>query len=48
MASPEPFTYTAAGVDNDAGDEVVERIKPAVKHMNCVPVCDAEQAVSIA
>jgi phosphoribosylformylglycinamidine cyclo-ligase len=34
MASPEPFTYKAAGVDIDAGDELVERIKPAVKRTN--------------
>jgi phosphoribosylformylglycinamidine cyclo-ligase len=31
MASTGPFTYKAAGVDIDAGDELVERIKPAVK-----------------
>jgi phosphoribosylformylglycinamidine cyclo-ligase len=31
MASPPPFTYKDAGVDIDAGDELVERIKPAVK-----------------
>jgi len=31
MASTGPFTYKEAGVDIDAGDELVERIKPAVK-----------------
>ena len=31
MASTGPFTYKAAGVDIDAGDELVERIKPAVR-----------------
>ena len=31
MASSGPFTYKDAGVDIDAGDELVERIKPAVK-----------------
>ncbi len=31
MANTEPFTYKNAGVDIDAGDELVERIKPAVK-----------------
>jgi phosphoribosylformylglycinamidine cyclo-ligase len=31
MASPGQFTYKNAGVDIDAGDELVERIKPAVK-----------------
>ncbi len=31
MASTGPFTYKDAGVDIDAGDELVERIKPAVK-----------------
>jgi phosphoribosylformylglycinamidine cyclo-ligase len=31
MASTGPFTYKNAGVDIDAGDELVERIKPAVK-----------------
>jgi phosphoribosylformylglycinamidine cyclo-ligase len=34
MASTGPFTYKAAGVDIDAGDELVERIKPAVKRTN--------------
>jgi phosphoribosylformylglycinamidine cyclo-ligase len=31
MAASGPFTYKDAGVDIDAGDELVERIKPAVK-----------------
>ncbi len=31
MASSGSFTYKEAGVDIDAGDELVERIKPAVK-----------------
>jgi phosphoribosylformylglycinamidine cyclo-ligase len=31
MASTGHFTYKNAGVDIDAGDELVERIKPAVK-----------------
>jgi phosphoribosylformylglycinamidine cyclo-ligase len=31
MAPSGPFTYKDAGVDIDAGDELVERIKPAVK-----------------
>jgi phosphoribosylformylglycinamidine cyclo-ligase len=31
MASTGPFTYKDAGVDIDAGDELIERIKPAVK-----------------
>jgi phosphoribosylformylglycinamidine cyclo-ligase len=31
MASSGSFTYKDAGVDIDAGDELVERIKPAVK-----------------
>jgi phosphoribosylformylglycinamidine cyclo-ligase len=31
MAASGPFTYKNAGVDIDAGDELVERIKPAVK-----------------
>jgi phosphoribosylformylglycinamidine cyclo-ligase len=31
MASTGSFTYKDAGVDIDAGDELVERIKPAVK-----------------
>ena len=31
MSSKGNFTYKAAGVDIDAGDELVERIKPAVK-----------------
>jgi len=30
MNSPTPLTYKAAGVDIDAGDELVERIRPAV------------------
>jgi phosphoribosylformylglycinamidine cyclo-ligase len=34
MTEPEQFTYKAAGVDIDAGDELVERIKPAVKRTN--------------
>ncbi|MEN1939946.1 phosphoribosylformylglycinamidine cyclo-ligase [Luteimonas sp. MJ246] len=31
MTSPTPLTYRDAGVDIDAGNEVVERIKPLVK-----------------
>ncbi|HEY4531255.1 MAG TPA: phosphoribosylformylglycinamidine cyclo-ligase [Luteimonas sp.] len=31
MTSPSPLTYRDAGVDIDAGNEVVERIKPLVK-----------------
>jgi phosphoribosylformylglycinamidine cyclo-ligase len=31
MADPTPITYRDAGVDIDAGDDLVERIKPAVK-----------------
>jgi phosphoribosylformylglycinamidine cyclo-ligase len=31
MASRTPTTYRDAGVDIDAGDELVERIKPAVR-----------------
>ena len=31
MANTEPFTYKNAGVDIDAGDELIERIKPAVR-----------------
>ncbi len=31
MADTTPITYRDAGVDIDAGDELVERIKPAVK-----------------
>ncbi len=30
MTSPTPLTYRDAGVDIDAGNEVVERIKPAI------------------
>ena len=29
--APTPLTYRDAGVDIDAGNEVVERIKPLVK-----------------
>ena len=31
MSDIRPITYRDAGVDIDAGDELVERIKPAVK-----------------
>ena len=31
MTAPTPLTYRDAGVDIDAGNEVVERIKPAIK-----------------
>ena len=31
MASDREFTYKSAGVDIDAGDELIERIKPAVR-----------------
>ena len=31
VTSPTPLTYRDAGVDIDAGNEVVERIKPLVK-----------------
>jgi phosphoribosylformylglycinamidine cyclo-ligase len=31
MTDPRPTTYRDAGVDIDAGDELVERIKPAVR-----------------
>ena len=31
MSETRPTTYRDAGVDIDAGDELVERIKPAVK-----------------
>ena len=31
MSDTKPITYRDAGVDIDAGDELVERIKPAVK-----------------
>ncbi len=31
MSNKQPLTYRAAGVDIDAGNEVVERIKPLVK-----------------
>jgi phosphoribosylformylglycinamidine cyclo-ligase len=31
MPDHRPTTYRDAGVDIDAGDELVERIKPAVK-----------------
>ena len=31
MSDHRPTTYRDAGVDIDAGDELVERIKPAVK-----------------
>ncbi|HJW45479.1 MAG TPA: phosphoribosylformylglycinamidine cyclo-ligase, partial [Lysobacter sp.] len=31
MTTPTPLTYRDAGVDIDAGNEVVERIKPAIK-----------------
>jgi phosphoribosylformylglycinamidine cyclo-ligase len=31
MNDPRPITYRDAGVDIDAGDELVERIKPAVR-----------------
>ena len=31
MTTPTPLTYRDAGVDIDAGNEVVERIKPLVK-----------------
>ncbi|HVI26197.1 MAG TPA: phosphoribosylformylglycinamidine cyclo-ligase [Xanthomonadaceae bacterium] len=31
MTSPTPLTYRDAGVDIDAGNEIVERIKPLVK-----------------
>ena len=30
-ANPSPLTYREAGVDIDAGNELVERIKPLVK-----------------
>ena len=30
-SAKQQFTYKDAGVDIDAGDELVERIKPAVK-----------------
>ena len=31
MTTPTPLTYRDAGVDIDAGNEVVERIKPLVR-----------------
>src|ERR1700682_6368183 len=31
MGKPQQYTYRDAGVDIDAGDELVERIKPLVK-----------------